>query len=275
MFRVLLFWMIWTLYSIPAKMAANPRHGWPLWFINQKHVLCDLWAGLCWMFTYQYLKQNVVLPVLTFQIAGVTLNWTQHTEVARNQLMRWRRRHINVSKVSLLKYQAHKVVLLPTFCFFLSVLSMLKCHQCQGSKYSFKGPIKARQIYKPSKARQLYAHHWFKWVLHPWPILWPLMHFAQKLQHIGDKQDMFLIGHIPRNLTTALEFHKLKWLLSYGSKHEKYWFSYICYYNFTTMDSTEVKLWFFEFLGTFLTRSIGYSVHSCFIFWENAQSLQK
>ena len=30
MFRVLLFWMIWTLYSIPAKMAANPRHGWPL-----------------------------------------------------------------------------------------------------------------------------------------------------------------------------------------------------------------------------------------------------
>ena len=27
MCRVLLFWMIWTLFSIPAKMAANPRHG--------------------------------------------------------------------------------------------------------------------------------------------------------------------------------------------------------------------------------------------------------
>ena len=25
MFRVLLFWMIWTLYSIPVKMAANPK----------------------------------------------------------------------------------------------------------------------------------------------------------------------------------------------------------------------------------------------------------
>ena len=30
------------------------------------------------------------------------------------------------------------------------------------------------------------------------------------------------------------------------------------------------KIVIFEFLGTFLTRSIGYFVQSCFIFWENA-----
>ena len=46
-----------------------------------------------------------------------------------------------------------------------------------------------------------------KGVLHPWPTLWLFMHFSQKLQHIGDKSDMFLIGNIPRNLITALEFH--------------------------------------------------------------------
>ena len=60
-----------------------------------------------------------------------------------------------------------------------------------------------------------------KGVLHPWPIFWLFMHFFQKLQHIGDKSDMFLIGNIPRNLITALEFHKLKWLMIYGSKHGK------------------------------------------------------
>ena len=38
---------------------------------------------------------------------------------------------------------------------------------------------------------------------------------------------MFLIGNILRNLTTALEFHWLKWLLTYGSKHGKLWFSHI------------------------------------------------
>ena len=35
------------------------------------------------------------------------------------------------------------------------------------------------------------------------------MHFSQKLQHIGDKLDMLIIGNIVRNITTALEFHKL------------------------------------------------------------------
>ena len=30
---------------------------------------------------------------------------------------------------------------------------------------------------------------------------------------------MFLIGNIPGNLITALEFHQLKWLLIYGSKY--------------------------------------------------------
>ena len=37
---------------------------------------------------------------------------------------------------------------------------------------------------------------------------------------------MFLIGNISKNLITALEFHQLKWLLIYGSKHVKYWFSH-------------------------------------------------
>ena len=45
-----------------------------------------------------------------------------------------------------------------------------------------------------------------KGVLHPRPNLWLFMHFSQILQHIGDKYDMFLVGNIPRNLTTALEF---------------------------------------------------------------------
>ena len=31
--------------------------------------------------------------------------------------------------------------------------------------------------------------------------------FLKKLQHIGDKWDMFLIGKISGNLITALEFH--------------------------------------------------------------------
>ena len=44
MFRVLLFWMIWTLYSIPAKMAANPRHGWPL-CVFIIHVWGILWTA--------------------------------------------------------------------------------------------------------------------------------------------------------------------------------------------------------------------------------------
>ena len=47
----------------------------------------------------------------------------------------------------------------------------------------------------------------FKGVLHPRPVFWLLMHFSQKLQHIGNKKDMFLIGNIPGNPITALEFH--------------------------------------------------------------------
>ena len=37
----------------------------------------------------------------------------------------------------------------------------------------------------------------------------------------------------------------------YGSKHGKYWFSYIFHCNFTTMVSTEVKLWFLSSLEHF------------------------
>ena len=32
------------------------------------------------------------------------------------------------------------------------------------------------------------------------------MHFSQKLQHIDDKLDMFLLGNILGNLITVLEF---------------------------------------------------------------------
>ena len=46
----------------------------------------------------------------------------------------------------------------------------------------------------------------FKGVLHPWQILWLFMHLSQKLQHIGDKLDMFLIGNITRNLIIARNF---------------------------------------------------------------------
>ena len=91
----------------------------------------------------------------------------------------------------------------------------------------------------------------FKGVLHPRPVFWLFMHFSQKLQHIGSKKDIFLIGNIPGNLLTALEFHKLKWLLIYSSKHEKYWFSHIFHCNFTTMASTEVKLLFWSSLEHF------------------------
>ena len=62
---------------------------------------------------------------------------------------------------------------------------------------------------------------------------------------------MFLIGNIPGNLITALEFHLLKWLLIYGSKRVKYWFSHIFHCNFTTMAFTEVKLWFLSSLEHF------------------------
>ena len=47
----------------------------------------------------------------------------------------------------------------------------------------------------------------FKGVLHPWPVFWLFIHFSQKLQHIDNKKDMFLIGNIPGNVITALEFH--------------------------------------------------------------------
>ena len=46
-----------------------------------------------------------------------------------------------------------------------------------------------------------------KGVLHPRPVFGLFLHFSQKLQHIGNKKDMFLIGNISGNLITALEFH--------------------------------------------------------------------
>ena len=45
-----------------------------------------------------------------------------------------------------------------------------------------------------------------KEVLHPRPILWLLVQFSEKLQHIGDEQEMLFIGNILRNPTTALKF---------------------------------------------------------------------
>ena len=93
-----------------------------------------------------------------------------------------------------------------------------------------------------------------------------LCNFLKNCSTLVTSKISFLIGNIPRNLITALEFHELKWLLIYGSKHRKYWFSHFFYCSFTTVDFTEVKLWVFEFLGIFLTRFIGYFAQSCFIF---------
>ena len=45
-----------------------------------------------------------------------------------------------------------------------------------------------------------------KGVLHPRSVFGLFLHFPQKLQHIGDKLDMFLIDNISGNLITALEF---------------------------------------------------------------------
>ena len=46
-----------------------------------------------------------------------------------------------------------------------------------------------------------------KGVLHPRLVFGLFLHFPQKLQHIGNKQDMFLIGNVSGNLIIALEFH--------------------------------------------------------------------
>ena len=64
---------------------------------------------------------------------------------------------------------------------------------------------------------------------------------------------MFFVGNILRNLPTALEFHYHKWLLIYGSKRGKCWFSHIVYSSFTTMVSTEIKLWFLSSLEHFIS----------------------
>ena len=47
----------------------------------------------------------------------------------------------------------------------------------------------------------------FMGVLHPRPVFGLFVHFSLKLQHIGNKQDIFLVGNIPGNLITVLEFH--------------------------------------------------------------------
>ena len=54
----------------------------------------------------------------------------------------------------------------------------------------------------------------FKGVLHPRPILWLYnAYFSKITTHWWQvRYDMFLVGNISRNLTTALEFHLLKWL---------------------------------------------------------------
>ena len=61
---------------------------------------------------------------------------------------------------------------------------------------------------------------------------------------------MFLIGGIPKNIITALEFHSLNWLFIYGSKHRKYWFRhkfYLYLHNNGLHWGTTVNI--FEFLG--------------------------
>ena len=90
-----------------------------------------------------------------------------------------------------------------------------------------------------------------KGVLHPRPVFWLFMYFSQKLQHIGDKLDMFLLGNILGNLITALEFTNSSGYWFMVQNIQKYWFSHIFHYNFTTMAFTEVKLWFLSSLEHF------------------------
>ena len=78
---------------------------------------------------------------------------------------------------------------------------------------------------------------------------------------------MFLIGKISGNLI-------LHWIFTYSSG---YWFmaqnmENIDFRTFFTVTPQQCLYWsktvIFEFLGTYLTRSIGYLVRSCFIFWK-------
>ena len=48
---------------------------------------------------------------------------------------------------------------------------------------------------------------YLKGVLHPRPILGLFLHLSKKLQHIYDKQELFFVGYILRNLATVLGFH--------------------------------------------------------------------
>ena len=87
-----------------------------------------------------------------------------------------------------------------------------------------------------------------KGVLHPWPVFWLFMHFSQKLQHIGNKQDMFLIGNILGNLILHWNFADSSgyWFMAQNMENID-----IFHCNFTTMVSTEVKLWFLSSLEYF------------------------
>ena len=79
---------------------------------------------------------------------------------------------------------------------------------------------------------------------HPRAILWMFVHFSKNNATHWWQVKYVPLRNILRNVTTALEFHWLKWLLAYGSEHGKYWFSHIVYSNFTTMFlSAEIKLW--------------------------------
>ena len=55
-----------------------------------------------------------------------------------------------------------------------------------------------------------------KGVLHPRSVFELFLHFSHKLQHIGKKYDMFLIGNISGNLIAALEY--------YFTNSSGYWF---------------------------------------------------
>ena len=77
------------------------------------------------------------------------------------------------------------------------------------------------------------------------------MHFPQKLQHIADKYDMFLICNSPRNLITALKFTNSSgyWFMAQNMDNIDLQTFFYC--NLTTMVSTEVKLWFLSSLEHF------------------------
>ena len=77
-------------------------------------------------------------------------------------------------------------------------------------------------------------------------------------------------GPMEPNYCTGISLTLL--VADFWIKHGKYWFSHTVYSNFTTMATTETKLWFFSSLEHFKSSKIRYSVLWCVIILSNLRS---